>query len=393
MEVKEFAHKVSGDKIEKELKKEFKFMGRTIKKRRVGIIITVTGVIAALVVILFIRSQRFDVWDYITVSYEGANGYAKPVFTLNKDGLYRQLMGKSDDSDKSYNVKMLISSINVSTDARDVSNGDTYKVNLEFDEKYEDAVGISLGKGYKKIKATGVLKGTSIELFDKVDVLFTGVSPEASVTITNQWDDDYLSGITFSADKSSGIAFGDTVNIKCDVEYEDIARHGFLPSDMEASYTADKLPSYVSKVSDISKKILEQVQQEVLETIDSQVNDNTFRMLYKATKDSAYLYHINNETSSETKILGTYFLKKKGTEGDCNNYIYILASSLVSDSEDSRTVYFAFSYSNAYINVDGTFDMIHDNESKRYVCNTDMDALYQDCIGNRSDNYTVEDIK
>ena len=162
---------------------------------------------------------------------------------------------------------------------------------------------------------------------------------------------------------------------------------------MEASYTADKLPSYVSKVPDISKKILEQVQQEVLETIDSQVNDNTFRMLYKATKDSAYLYHINNETSSETKILGTYFLKKKGTEGDCNNYIYILASSLVSDSEDSRTVYFAFSYSNAYINVDGTFDMIHDNESKRHVCNTDMDVLYQDCIGNRSDNYTVEDIK
>ena len=162
--------------------------GRTIKKRRVGIIITVTGVIAALVVILFIRSQRFDVWDYITVSYEGANGYAKPVFTLNKDGLYRQLMGKSDDSDKSYNVKMLISSINVSTDARDVSNGDTYKVNLEFDEKYEDAVGISMGKGYKKIKAAGVLKGTSIELFDKVDVLFTGVSPEASVTITNQWE-------------------------------------------------------------------------------------------------------------------------------------------------------------------------------------------------------------
>ena len=85
MEVKEFAHKVSGDKIEKELKKEFKFMGRTIKKRRVGIIITVTGVIAALVVILFIRSQRFDVWDYITVSYEGANVYAKPVFTHNKD--------------------------------------------------------------------------------------------------------------------------------------------------------------------------------------------------------------------------------------------------------------------------------------------------------------------
>lgn len=33
-------------------------------------------------------------WDYITISYEGANGYAKPVFTLNKDKLYKELMGK-----------------------------------------------------------------------------------------------------------------------------------------------------------------------------------------------------------------------------------------------------------------------------------------------------------
>ena len=34
MELKEFSHK--GEAIEKEIKKEFQFMGRTIKKRRVG---------------------------------------------------------------------------------------------------------------------------------------------------------------------------------------------------------------------------------------------------------------------------------------------------------------------------------------------------------------------
>ena len=37
MELKEFSHK--GEAIEKEIKKEFQFMGRTIKKRRVGLII------------------------------------------------------------------------------------------------------------------------------------------------------------------------------------------------------------------------------------------------------------------------------------------------------------------------------------------------------------------
>ena len=139
MELKEFSHK--GEAIEKEIKKEFQFMGRTIKKRRVGLIIAAAGVIAVIAVALFIHSQQFDVWDYITISYEGANGYAKPVFTLNKDKLYKELMGKSTDSDKSYNVKMLIASIETSTDEEDIANGDTYKVRLEVDKKYEDAAG------------------------------------------------------------------------------------------------------------------------------------------------------------------------------------------------------------------------------------------------------------
>ena len=167
MELKEFSHK--GEAIEKEIKKEFQFMGRTIKKRRVGLIIAAAGVIAVIAVALFIHSQQFDVWDYITISYEGANGYAKPVFTLNKDKLYKELMGKSTDSDKSYNVKMLIASIETSTDEEDIANGDTYKVRLEVDKKYEDAAGVSMGGGNKKIKASGISKGTSVELFDKVD--------------------------------------------------------------------------------------------------------------------------------------------------------------------------------------------------------------------------------
>ena len=138
MELKEFSHK--GDAIEKEIKKEFRCMGRTFKKRWGGLLIAAIGVIAAMVVALFIRSQRFDVWDYVTISYNGANGYASPEFTLNKDKLYKELMGKSNDSDKSYNVKMLIASIDISSEAADVSNGDTYKVRLDADKKYEDAV-------------------------------------------------------------------------------------------------------------------------------------------------------------------------------------------------------------------------------------------------------------
>lgn len=391
MELKEFSHK--GEAIEKEIKKEFQFMGRTIKKRRVGLIIAAAGVIAVIVVAIFIRLQKFDVWDYITISYEGANGYASPDFTLNKDKLYKELMGKSTDSDKSYNVKMLIASIDITTEAEDVSNGDKYKVTIDFDKKYEDAVGISMGSGSRKIKAAGIQKGTAISLFDNVDVMFAGISPEATVNISNNWEDEYLSGLTFTADKTEGIKFGDTVNITCNATYEDIARHGYLAEKLEQSYDADKLPSFATNVSQVDSKVIEQVKKEVLETIASETSVNTFHMLYKATKDVSFLYHINNETCMDSKVTGVYFLSGNGQQTDANNYIYVFASAVISDSEDSRTVYFAFSYSNTYLNVDGTFDMNHDNENKRYICSDDYEALYEECVGSRSSSYSINEIK
>ena len=391
MELKEFSNK--GEAIEKEIKKEFQFMGRTIKKRRVGLIIAAAGVIAVIVVALFIRSQKFDVWDYVTISYEGANGYASPDFTLNKDKLYKELMGKSTDSDKSYNVKMLIASIEITTEAEDVSNGDKYKVTIGFDKKYEDAVGISMGSGSRKIKASGIQKGTAISLFDNVDVMFAGISPEATANISNNWEDEYLSGLTFTADKTTGIKFGDSVNVTCDVTYEDIARHGYLAEKLEQSYDADKLPSFATNVSQIDSKVIEQVKKEVLETIASETSVNTFHMLYKATKDVSFLYHVNNETCTDSKVTGVYFLSGNGQQTDANNYIYVFASAVISDSEDSRTVYFAFSYSNTYLNVDGTFDMNHDNENKRYICSDNYEALYEECVGSRSSSYSINEIK
>ena len=391
MELKEFSNK--GEAIEKEIKKEFQFMGRTIKKRRVGLIIAAAGVIAVIVVALFIRSQKFDVWDYITISYEGANGYASPDFTLNKDKLYKELMGKSTDSDKSYNVKMLIASIEITTEAEDVSNGDKYKVTIDFDKKYEDAVGISMGSGSRKIKAAGIQKGTAISLFDNVDVMFAGISPEATVNISNNWEDEYLSGLTFTADKTTGIKFGDSVNVTCNATYEDIARHGYLAEKLEQSYDADKLPSFATNVSQVDSKVIEQVKKEVLETIASETSVNTFHMLYKATKDVSFLYHVNNETCTDSKVTGVYFLSGNGQQTDANNYIYVFASAVISDSEDSRTVYFAFSYSNTYLNVDGTFDMNHDNENKRYICSDNYEALYEECVGSRSSSYSINEIK
>ena len=44
-----------------------------------------------------------------------------------------------------------------------------------------------MGGGNKKIKASGISKETSVELFDKVMLHLLGVSPQAGIVITNNW--------------------------------------------------------------------------------------------------------------------------------------------------------------------------------------------------------------
>lgn len=392
MELKEFGQKNISRK-KNGFRADMDVVRKQIIKRRVGILIAVCAVVAVIVISLIIDANKFDIWKYVTVEYTGADGYASPTFKVDTQGLYKAIVGNKSNSEKEYNAKMLIASIVIETDACDLKNGEKYKVKLTFNDKYEDAVGISFGSGKKTIKATGIESGTKIELFQNVDVLFAGISPEAYVVVTNNWEEEYLNSLTFEVDKDKNVEYGDTITVSCNQSFEDIARHGFIADELEMSFTADKLPGYVTDVSDIDKEVLSEVKNETIATMISETVDTTFHMLYKASKDTDVLYHRNNETCTGAKVLNTYFLTKKTEDVVYNNYIYIVTCGFVSDSEDGRMVYFVFEYTNNYINTDGTFDMIHDNASKRYKCSTDLDEIYNECIGSKSDSYNIKEIK
>lgn len=360
-------------------------------KKNISYIVVGLGIICAIASIaIFVNANRFQLKKYVKVTYTGANGYATPSFEIDRDKLYDRLAGKNPDEEKAYNVRKLVESINVTTECTDVKNGNKIKVDVSFNQGYEKAAGVSLGKNSYSIRAKGIKKGEKIDIFDSVDVMFNGVSPDAKVVITNNWEDEYLNTVTFSADKESNIALGDSITVSCNVSYEDMARHGYLCRQMTATFNADRLSTYCESAEKIDKDIINGICKEIGETIKNETLDTTFRMLYKATKNTDYLYHLNDETADNIKILDKYFLtRKSGQEGN-NNYIYIVASADVHDNESTENVFFIFQYVNAYTTIDGNFDIGHDNENKRYSCSTDMDALYQEIIGEKQNSYNIE---
>ena len=134
-----------------------------------------------------------------------------------------------------------------------------------------------------------------------------------------------------------------------------MARHGILAKACEMTYTADKLAAYCDDYTKVNKDVMADIYKEIKETITKETEDATYRMLYVATGNTDYLYHLNEENVSDVNIDAAYFLKALAAGQEADNYIIVQASAVVSDNESSEPVSYVFRYANAYITVDGDF--------------------------------------
>lgn len=368
---------------------------------RIYIVIGLIVVVIAAAIAGFIYTNRFDIKEYIKPVYTGANGYASVTFVIDEEGLSARLSGKNPDSDKQYYVRKFIESLSAHADASDIKNGDVINVVIDYNQSYADNVKADIPHNEYTYKAKGITDGAVVDLYTGVSVTFTGISPDARIIVSNEWEDDYLKTLTFTADKSEGIKLGDNITVSCDTSYEDLARQGIIARSMDMEVAADMLSSYCEHVSDVNSDTMNTIYSEIKDTIKKETEDVTYRMLYAATGNTDYLYHLNEENADNIQIEKAYFLDKKdsGEESGDNgsniirNYIVVEASADISDNESVEKVYFMFVYNNAYITIDGVFNIGHDNQNKRFACGTDEKNMYDSYVGDLKNNYTIDKIK
>lgn len=354
-------------------------------------------ILAAVVVfiILFaVRSGKINPEKYITIKYSGANGYAAAECVVDSEKLYEKLAKKEKDSDKLSKYRKFADSVYAEVDKEDIANGDKLSVKVYYDEQAAKEAGAVLLKNKYNIKAQGIEKGTKLDLFSQVEVTFAGVSPKAFVIVTNKWEEEYLSTLSFTADRAGNIAKGDTITIRCEADKAQLGRHSYLVDETEVSVTADGLSVYAENKEQLEESVLSAIQEEVFDTIVSQTEDNTFRMLYKASGNDEFLRNDNVEAAADLELVYIYFLKRRdGADAVKDNYLYYVCRANVSNSDTWETVYFVFEYSDGYVTSDGKYDIIHDNNDKRYSCSLDDESLIEEKIMNKEETYDIAVVK
>ncbi len=365
----------------------------TPKKIMAVIIAMVAAVIGITLAISFANRNKINIKGYINIEYKGADKYATAMCHVDTDKLYKAMAGNVRDMEKLSAYRELAESVTALVNDKDISNGQNITVNVSFDEDKAQKAGIQFNDTSYIVKASGISTGKVISLFENVEVVFAGMSPEAYVKVTNKWDDEYLGSIEFKSDKNSQIALGDVIRITCSATDEELGQHGYIASQLYLDYKVDKLNSY-AQITDIDKNVINSLSTEAMSVITQQVDDTTFRMMYKASQDTAYLRDVNDENVTSIEPVGTYFLKRKNvSEGTVDNYIYMVFAADVVSSSNQMKIYFTFEYSQGYVSTDGSFDIMHDKPENRYQCSNNMESLYNSVIGSKGELYTITAIQ
>jgi hypothetical protein len=331
--------------------------------------------------------------DFVQLTYTGADGYATAECVIDVDGVVAKLVGKGVDEAKERLYVQFANNIKGSVAAgSNISNGDRITVNITYDKELAKAAGVTVGNTEFVVRAKDIPAGTQIDLFENIEVIFAGISPDAYVVIKNEWDDRFLSQLSFIADKQKNITANDEITIRCETDAAELGQHGYTADTFEKTYTADRLSSYVERVRQIDSKVVEALKEQCASSIQTQTEDTTFRMIYRATGDRQYLYLPNDESAENVTFLEAKFLDRNdsaSSELAKNKIVLIFSAEIVCGSE-AENVYFGYIFENGYITADGTFNVLNgDADTDKYFCNVNYDEMLLEIMDGSDDNYTM----
>lgn len=350
--------------------------------------------IVVLIIAFFVSEKsKIDIKDYITMQYTGANGYATADCQINREKLYSDMAGDENDLEKLKLYRDISENISVFVDhSNPLSNGDKVLVKVEYSKQLVQNAKVKFANKQFFVKAKGIEEGQNIDLFSMIEVTFAGISPRAYAVVQNNWQEPYLSTLSFSVDKSNGIAKDDVITVQCDTDMETLAKHGFITDKIQQSYKADKLSTYVVDGSEIDKNELDSLKTMCVEAVDDMTKDTTFRMMYKATGNSDYLYQPNNEYAENISVIGVKFLYCKNTAEEMyDNFLYILCEADIINEDECNKVYFGFEFAQVYKTFDGKVHISTEHYKKNYECSTQYNDVYKKCIESKSNIYNIKD--
>ena len=345
--------------------------------------------------------SAMDLSKYINLTYTGYNKYATAEAEL--DSSLEDEIGKDIYKNLERQIDLKIK------DNENLENGDTVEVQIDISDKWLKENGLELKSKTAKIKVDGLDDATEVDAFKDMKVTLNGMSPNISITVSNESTDEFIKTIKYTPSKTSGIANGETVKIEATSWDEEMAeKKGIVLKEKTTEYKVENQAAYVSKTSEITDSVKDQIKNSFVEKSKSKAAESAYFDLKdhesgKATirRETDYKYvSIDNDmidqdlTLSNAEVVALYLLTKKesSNSSDINKMVGIVRLTYTSSKSGTTYVWYAtVTAKNFSLKNDGTisdnavYDMSLD-EGK------DQESAYQRWVNEYKDDYNVESI-
>ena len=331
-----------------------------------------------------------DLFDYVSLSFTGINGYGTAVLDVDDRFPY--------DTEVYFEASI----------TEGLSNGDEVTVYARANDWSSTDLTTyfiqSYGKAPESLEKTftvdGLGEGESFDPFDYIELSIEGISPEGRLSCNIKEQAGIMDGVTADISQTSDLANGDEVTVTLTYEYDNDdtalrnrwAEQGMIPTATQKTYTVEGLMEYVAK--------LDQITDDALSSMKSQTED-TFRS--NVASDWEY-----PDSLVGMNYLGAYLLTPKSGDFYVNheNVVYMVYSIDVGPVTEYGESYdgFTYYYFTAFYDLTATDDYCDVNISSYNKANSGfkgpntlyyrgfktLDALYSSCVTENLEKYNYE---
>jgi hypothetical protein len=338
--------------------------------------------------------RTVDLSRYVSCSFTGLNGRGTVTMSLDERALDDILTDGEKNAVLIRRIQALVSEFTLEA-SRDsgLSNGEILDITVVYDEDRAEKLKCRFKNATFKVQVEGLEDGNALDVFDNVEVVVAGVSPNAYASVVNKWQDENLKSIAFSLDKSVNISLGDVLTVTCVPDDESLAQLGINIISRTRQFKVDTLDSYVQSVDGLDIGALQTISDACAVCIRQETEDMTFRMLYKASRDSSYLFQYNNEWVNSVELMGVKLLVRNNAQAEGTfNYVEMLYKANIENASGAVDVYFAFEFPSAIRSADGTFQLNSSDLAGKYSCGMDYNELYGQVVLSKENSYDIFDI-
>ena len=342
------------------------------KKKLLAFIIS--AILTALIVItIFIcidkqsasKYLKLDPFEYTEVTFEGLNSQGKAVVTFNRDKMVDDLMKQELNTDDEAEIEALLAEYTAYYDGMDydctpatsLSNGDTVTVTFTVNNIINDKV----KSGSKSYTVSGLMEPTTIDIFENIEISYSGLSGKARAIVKVLNEDPLASECYFEIEPSYNLSSGDEIEVK--ISSGSIKKlsetHNVIPKVTSKKYIVPTLAEYITSIEQLPLDVIESFANKFL-------NDNA-----SAAKNEMGLSYDN------FRYYGSYyFVKKDEDRGQYQNILRIfIAYDRYYRGEFEETIYKPLDFYNITTTLDDS-DIIEYKNGVSIIATNDIDSHF-----------------